>query len=120
MEVINVFDEIIKEHRMPVLFIGSGISKRYLYNYPNWEELLKTSFYKISNDPYLYQKYYDEYNRKGYNNFQIFKALGTAAESEFNKAFFELFSELLLLYLLQHSYHQIIQVSYFSFYFLLN
>ena len=89
METLNVFDEIIKEHRMPVLFIGSGIPKRYLYNYPDWKKLLETSFYKVSNDSFLYQKYYDEFNRKGYSQFEINKALGTAVENEFNNAFFE-------------------------------
>lgn len=31
---------LIKQKRLPMLFIGSGISKRYLKNYPNWEQLI--------------------------------------------------------------------------------
>ncbi|VDZ04807.1 Uncharacterised protein [Escherichia coli] len=32
----------------PIVFIGSGISKRYLENYPTWEELLN-EYWKITN-----------------------------------------------------------------------
>ena len=28
---MGILDELVKSNRMPVLFIGSGISKRYLY-----------------------------------------------------------------------------------------
>lgn len=31
----TVLDKIVESKRMPVLFIGSGISKRYLYRYPD-------------------------------------------------------------------------------------
>ena len=27
-----ILDKIVEQHRMPVLFVGSGISKRYLHN----------------------------------------------------------------------------------------
>ena len=44
---MGVLDEIVKSNRTPVLFIGSGISKRYLYKYPSFEELYK-HFDKVS------------------------------------------------------------------------
>ena len=40
----NVLDKIVDSKKLPVLFIGSGISKRYLFNYPTWDELLELSF----------------------------------------------------------------------------
>ncbi len=36
----NALEKIIASKRLPVLFIGSGLSKRYLENYPTWEQLL--------------------------------------------------------------------------------
>lgn len=60
----SILDELVNANRMPVLFIGSGISKRYLYGYPSWEELLEKSFNKYESDPFQYQKYLDECRRK--------------------------------------------------------
>ena len=85
----NVLEKIISKKRMPVLFIGSGISKRYLYRYPDWEELLRLSFNKINPDPFFYQKHVDSLHRNGLSNFEINVALGTIAENEFNTAFYE-------------------------------
>ena len=31
----TVLDKVVASRRLPILFIGSGISKRYLYHYPN-------------------------------------------------------------------------------------
>ena len=36
----ETLSRIIASKRLPVLFIGSGLSKRYLNNYPSWEQLL--------------------------------------------------------------------------------
>ena len=66
----SILDELVKANRVPVLFIGSGISKRYLYGYPSWEELLEKSFTKYESDPFQYQKYLDECRRKKMSDFE--------------------------------------------------
>lgn len=74
---------------MPVLFIGSGISKRYLYRYPNWEELLELAFKKYNSDLYQLQKYKDSFSRSGLSAFEINTKVATLIENDFNAAFFD-------------------------------
>ncbi|MGF2943063.1 SIR2 family protein [Enterococcus xiangfangensis] len=49
-----MLNDIVKENRYPIIFIGSGISKRYLKNFPNWEELLKEYWDKIGETQNFY------------------------------------------------------------------
>lgn len=37
----KVLENIISSKRLPTLFIGSGLSKRYLEDFPSWEQLLE-------------------------------------------------------------------------------
>ncbi len=86
---MGILDEIVNSNKAPILFIGAGISKRYLYKYPSWEELLKLSFNKFEPDAFQFQKYIDECKRKGMSEFEINAYMGKIIESEFNKAFFD-------------------------------
>lgn len=38
---------IIQENHYPIVFIGSGIEKRYLKDFPNWTSLLETFWNQI-------------------------------------------------------------------------
>ena len=67
----NVLEKIVNSKRMPVLFVGSGLSKRYLYNYPDWNELLEQSYAKINADSFQLQKYVDQFKRQGLSPFEI-------------------------------------------------
>ena len=86
---MGILDELVKSNRMPVLFIGSGISKRYLYKYPSWSELLEMSFSKFEPDLFQYHKHIDSCKRKNMTDFETNTYLGTLIENEFNKAFFD-------------------------------
>lgn len=49
--------EIVKKFKTtPVLFIGSGITRRY-YNLPNWNDLLKYFSEKIKDDEFIFNSY---------------------------------------------------------------
>lgn len=85
----SVLQKIVDNRRMPVLFIGSGLSKRYLYNYPNWNELLDLSYKKINDDDYPLQKYRDQLSRQGLSSFEINIKLASFIEDEFNSAFYD-------------------------------
>ena len=65
-----------KFHTTPFLFIGSGLSRRYL-NLPNWEGLLKHFCDKISDDEYKFISL----KRKSNNDYAV---LGSLLENDFN------------------------------------
>ena len=85
----SILDELVIANRMPVLFVGSGISKRYLYGYPSWGELLEKSFAKFETDSFQYQKYIDECKRNKMSDFDTNIYMGTLIEKKFNEAFFD-------------------------------
>ena len=85
----SVLEKIVENKKMPVLFIGSGLSKRYLYRYPNWDELLLLSFQRISEDPFQYQKYKDQLTRQGLTPFEANIKLASIIEDQFNEAFYD-------------------------------
>ncbi len=85
----TILEKLVESNKMPILFIGSGLSKRYLYKYPNWDELLQLSYQKIGADPFQLQKYKDAFIREGLNPFEVNTKLASIIENEFNAAFFD-------------------------------
>lgn len=85
---MSILEKLVLSNRLPVLFIGSGISKRYLENYPSWQELLKLSFDKVCNDDYKYYGLINQYQRQGLSEFDINAQLGSDIEAIFNNAFY--------------------------------
>ena len=85
----NVLETIVESKKLPVLFVGSGISKRYLYNYPTWDELLELSFKKYNSDIFQLQKHKDSFRRQNLSDFEINAKLASIIENEFNAAFFD-------------------------------
>jgi len=87
---MSIFKEMKK---YPVIFIGSGISKRYLKNYPTWDELLESYWKQI----YKQQNYYSYLNelkkqyQKDYEPSELTHKINTIAaeyiEQEYNKLF---------------------------------
>lgn len=60
---MTTLEHIIKSNRMPVLFVGSGLSIRYLENYPSWKELLERVADEIGLDKYQLKSIIDEINK---------------------------------------------------------
>ena len=85
----NALERLADGNRLPVLFIGSGISKRYLYKYPDWNGLLEMAFRKYNPDLFQFRKHKDSLIRKGLSDFEINTRLATIIEDEFNAAFFD-------------------------------
>ena len=86
---MNVLERIVDAKRLPILFIGSGISKRYLYRYPKWIELLELSYKKCNADSFQFQKHIESLFRQNLSEFQVNIRLASIIEEEFNAAFFD-------------------------------
>lgn len=59
--------KIIASKRLPVLFIGSGLSKRYLDNYPSWEQLLENLRIQIGISESAYAAKKQEFKSSDYS-----------------------------------------------------
>ncbi|WP_063697008.1 SIR2 family protein [Pediococcus inopinatus] len=46
--------EIVKNNHYPIIFIGSGMEKRYLQNFPNWNSLLEEYWEQINENQNFY------------------------------------------------------------------
>ncbi|MGG5776819.1 SIR2 family protein [Bacillus subtilis] len=94
----TILDEFIKENEFPTVFIGSGISKRFLVGFPDWSSLLN-EFWDQLNEPQSFfgvfniirdeirNKYpgFSEKELDHYSNIEM----GTLLENKFNQAFNE-------------------------------
>ena len=68
---------------LPVLFIGSGLTRRYL-DLPNWEDLLKMYCFK-----YPYEYYYDKAKREYPDSLEkIYPRIADYIEADFNNIYF--------------------------------
>lgn len=85
---MNALEKIVQNKKLPVLFIGSGIPKRYLHNFPSWDDLLNESFSRVNDDPYYIVQYKDKFKREGLSEFEQYKELGSIIENDFNEAFY--------------------------------
>lgn len=92
----SILDILVKKNEFPIIFVGSGISKRYLVEYPGWEELLEEFWKKTRNDNffgYLNELKENILNQKTYSNenddvsFEVNSEVASYIEIEFNKKF---------------------------------
>lgn len=67
---MTIFDVISRFKTVPFLFVGSGLSRRYL-NTPDWKGLLEYFAGRISNDPFAYNSYVSRANAEGFTEGQL-------------------------------------------------
>jgi hypothetical protein len=89
----NVFKTITSTKRLPILFVGSGISKRYTTNDFSWKELLIKCVSMYSDNPGLKYRWYLQKAKNiilsDEEDHLIYQYIGSWVEEDFNLAYFE-------------------------------
>lgn len=91
----SIFDLLIEKNEFPIVFIGSGISRRYLKEYPSWEQLLE-ELWKLTSDDNFFahlNKVRKELKTSGITNdseieFLVNTQVATEIEVEINSKFY--------------------------------
>lgn len=70
----------------PILFIGSGLSKRY-FNLPNWEGLLSIFAKRLSGDEFAYEKYKNR-AQEHLSHVGLFPEIASLIQKDFDEKWF--------------------------------
>ena len=84
---VRLLSKLRKTGRHPFLFVGSGMSRRYL-NTPDWEGLLRTACSQLSESEFLFDAYRADVARG--SKFEELPAVASRLEHDFNKAVFSI------------------------------
>lgn len=85
---MNFIDKIKHNNQFPIIFIGSGITKRYFEDAPDWKELLEVIWGEVEEMDTFYEEIYNLREKYGENEYQINIELASILEKKYNKAFF--------------------------------
>ncbi|MCM3311996.1 SIR2 family protein [Psychrobacillus sp. MER TA 17] len=93
MNIKQIFSGIQESKRLPIMFVGSGISKRYTTNDFNWEQLLVRCIQEYDKSPINKYKWYKQKIISDKNldpkSYALYENIGGLIERDFNLAFFE-------------------------------
>jgi len=89
----NVFETISKSKRLPIIFAGAGLAKRYTTNSFDWKGLLIQCISQYDDDPVNKYKEYKEdvehdIKYEDINKFSVNERIGSLIERDFNKAYY--------------------------------
>lgn len=87
-------EEIVKNNHYPIVFVGSGMSKRYLKNSPTWSNLLEEYWKKLKKEKNYYSYLHDinnEYKSSTTTDMEFLTNINvaTSIEKDFNDAFYD-------------------------------
>lgn len=109
---MNFINNIKQSNQFPIIFIGSGITKRYFENAPEWMELLKTIWNEVDSLDSLYQRKYELQEKYGKeDSFNINVELATCLQKMYDDAFFSKKIKLDNLSLKKHLKRELIHLS---------
>lgn len=84
---MTIHDVVSRFNTVPFVFVGSGLSRRYL-NTPDWKGLLEHFARLISDDPFVFNAYISRANAEGFTDGQLPK-VAELIQRDFDKKWFE-------------------------------
>lgn len=85
---VEFLENLQKNNEFPIIFIGSGITRRYFDDAPTWDKLLTTIWDETS----IEQKYYSKYNQlmdEYSDKFDVYTKSADELEQRYNQDFFD-------------------------------
>lgn len=85
---MNFLKRIKEQNQFPIIFIGSGITKRYFVNAPDWQELLEKIWSEVAELDTLYAEIYKLKKKFGKDDsFDVNISIATKLQELYNDAF---------------------------------
>lgn len=80
---IQCIKNLLALNRVPLLFVGSGLTKRHVSGYPSWEQLLNRLALKIGLSNSQYVNLFNKIRTAYENDFDIYIEVASALEQKF-------------------------------------
>lgn len=77
--------ELQANNQYPIVFIGSGITKRYFDNAPDWEQLLKTLWNEVNDPNSFYSAFHTTTST---SDFEAYLRIADQLDSDYTMAFY--------------------------------
>lgn len=82
-------ENIKQKNQFPIIFIGSGITKRYFKNAPDWQTLLLSIWKEVDTQDNFYKENYKLRKDYGDDTFKINVELAEVLSNKYNDAFYD-------------------------------
>ncbi|MDE7050461.1 MAG: SIR2 family protein [Lactobacillus sp.] len=86
---MTFLENIKHKNQFPIIFIGSGITKRYFENAPDWETLLLNIWEEVDSKDNFYKENYNLNKKYANDDFKRNVELAKELSNKYNDAFYE-------------------------------
>lgn len=86
---MTFLENIKQKNQFPIIFIGSGITKRYFKNAPDWQTLLLNIWEEVDTQDSFYKENYKLRKEYVKDTFKINTELASILSNKYNYAFYD-------------------------------
>lgn len=84
---MSFLENLKKNNQFPIIFIGSGITQRYLTDAPTWDKLLKQIWDESGIEQKYFSRCHDLQQEYGDDAFKIYTTLADELEKHYDSGF---------------------------------